>query len=683
VVNDQRKVQDARDKMRRAEQAAIVVVLLIAAALRFYALADLPLGLDQDEIINAIAIRGIIAGERPIFITAGWGREPVYAYAAAAIVSLTSDMALGMRLTTVMFSMVFLAVAYVTARRLFGRAVALMTLGWLALGFWPLMTSRAGERNILLALFTALTVYLFYRALRSNFNPSKERGAGFQVSNFKRRGSNLKFDIWYLRFDIWCLKFGLAGLALGAMLWTYQSSRIMPVVFLAFATYLAVWEPATFRVNWKGIAVFLVVGVLIASPLLIYLVTHPGAEVGDFKTQSLQALRQGDWEPMVSAAFGALGLFTVRGEIYWLHNIPGRPIFDWFSGVLFYVGLGMAVWQGLVRRRRECILLLLWLAIGLIPTMITDPPSHHRMANVMAAAYMLPAIGVDWIRHKLDALRFTFYVSRFALYATLIAFLLAWTGITTAHDFFGVWAIAPQVQDLRFAKLAQLSRDLDRDPDTSPVVVAGTYIEDIEPLVPVALMHRHDISFRWYAADSAQVVPGQVSQARYFDPASGLRSVDTDTLRRDLLTRASVAPDAWLAPPGDALPTFVGAPAVRPISFDGRVEFLGAEILPPHLVTYWRVLRDGSPSSTAMFVHLTTPDLKIIAQDDRLGFPTHSWRADDVFSQTFTLNIPASSISQTWIEIGIYDRPTKKRWEVTGAPGVNRVLAQWPVINGQ
>ena len=627
--------------IRNTEYPVVILLLLIAAALRFYALPDLPLGLDQDEIINAIAIRGIMAGERPVFITAGWGREPVYAYAAATMVSLAGDMVLGMRLTTVMLSMLFLVISYITASRLLGRTIGLMTLGWLTVSFWPLMTSRAGERNIMLALFTTLAVYLFHRALKS------------------RRISGIRY--W---------EYVIAGMALGATWWTYQSGRVMPLVFLLFVVYLAIRQRPQLQEKWKGILLFLVVGTLIASPLLIYLATHPGAETGDFKTQSLQALRQGNWKPMVSAALGALGLFTVRGEDYWLHNIPGRPIFDWLSGLLFYAGLGVAIWRGL-SGQQEHILLLLWLSVGLMPAMITDPPSHHRMANVMAAAYMLPALGAEQIGRALHARRCT-------LYALATALLLVWIGTTTRYDFFNVWAVASEVQDLHFARLAQLSRDLDRDPDTSPVVVAGTYIEDIEPLVPVALMKRHDISFRWHDTMSTLVIPGSVSRARYFDPDSGLRVEDTEATRRNILARASAAPNVWLAPPGDALPASVGAPATRPISFDNRVELVGIEIKPPGAVAHLRVLRDGTPSSTAMFVHLTTPDLKIIAQDDRLGFPTHSWRAGDVFTQAFTLNTLAPFASPAWLEIGIYDRATRQRWGVAGMPGVNRVLMQWP-----
>ena len=66
-----RNTQSAIRNTRPANWAAIVALLLVAAAFRFYALVDLPLGLDQDEIINAIAVRGILAGQRPIFITAG------------------------------------------------------------------------------------------------------------------------------------------------------------------------------------------------------------------------------------------------------------------------------------------------------------------------------------------------------------------------------------------------------------------------------------------------------------------------------------------------------------------------------------------------------------------------------------------------------------------------------------
>ncbi len=646
MIGDRGSERDDVVRVTSGEWAVVMLLLLVAAGLRLYALRDLPIGLDQDEIINAIAIRGILAGERPVFITAGWGREPMYVYGVALVVSWVGDMVLGLRLTTAMFSMLFLAVAYVTARRLLGRAIAWITLGWLAVSFWPLMTSRAGERNILLALFACLTIYGFDRAL------------GHQSRAIGWAG---------------------VGLALGVTLWTYQSSRIMPLVLVAYAVYLAIAQRALFRAHWKGMLVGLVVGVLVTSPLLIFLVTHPGAETGDFKTHSLRALQQGDWKPIVYAMLGTLALFTVRGEIYWLHNIPGRPIFDGLGSALFYLGWLALLWSTVVKRKAQHILLLLWLSLGLIPAMMTDPPSHHRMTNVMAAVYMLPALGAQMLAQLLDR-RISTQASRSMFYLAILL-VLASTALTTAHDFYRVWGIAPQVQDLRFARLAQLMRELENNPDRSPVVVRGIYIEDIEPLVPRALSDEPGLAFRWHDGTS-QVIPGQVSRARYFDPASGLLERDVDALRRQWLERARLAPEVWLAPPGDALPASVGMPAKRPITFASRVEFLGAEVMPSRLVTYWRVLRDGSPSSTAMFVHLTTPD-QIIAQDDRLGFPTHSWRVGDVFSQSFTLSVPQPPPGQAWIELGLYDRATGQRWQIDGAPGVTRVLLTGADVVGQ
>jgi len=376
-----RNTQYAIRTTRRTLWVAVIAILLVAAAFRFYALADLPLGLDQDEVINAIAVRDILAGQRPIFITAGWGREPIYVYAVAGVVSLFGDMTFAMRLTSALFSMLFLAVAYVTARRLFNRSIALMTLGWLAVGFWPLMTARAGERNMMLALFTTLTLYLFYRALLS--------------------GQRLR-------------DFALAGLSLGVTLWTYQTSRVIPLVLLSFAIYLALFQRKVSRASWKGILLCFVLAGLIASPLFLYLATHPGVEVGDFKTQSLRALEQGDWRPIISAALGTLGMFTVRGEAYWLHNIPGRPILDMLSSALLYAGLAVTIWRW---RRPGHALILLWLAIGLAPAMITDPPSHHRAASVMAAIYLLPALGADWLALALSSLRSTLHTPRSPLHA--------------------------------------------------------------------------------------------------------------------------------------------------------------------------------------------------------------------------------------------------------------------------
>ena len=57
------------------------------------------------------------------------------------------------------------------------------------------------------------------------------------------------------------------------------------------------------------------------------------------------------------------------------------------------------------------------------------------------------------------------------------------------------------------------------------------------------------------------------------------------------------------------------------------------------ILSAWRVLREGQPGSTAIFVHLLDEHDQIVAQDDRLGVPRHTWQPGDEFVQVQRLPI--------------------------------------------
>jgi len=69
-----------------------------------------------------------------------------------------------------------------------------------------------------------------------------------------------------------------------------------------------------------------------------------------------------------------LGMFTFHGDETDRYNLDGRPVFDWFNGLFFYLGLILV----LLRLRRSAdlagpaALLLLWLFFMLLPGFITD-----------------------------------------------------------------------------------------------------------------------------------------------------------------------------------------------------------------------------------------------------------------------------------------------------------------------
>src|SRR4051812_19198039 len=89
--------------------------------------------LDADEAIVGLMARHILAGERPSFY---WGQGymgPLEAYSAAALFALMGPSAVALKLAPVGYSLAFVLLSAVVARRLFGSSPALLAAAYLAL----------------------------------------------------------------------------------------------------------------------------------------------------------------------------------------------------------------------------------------------------------------------------------------------------------------------------------------------------------------------------------------------------------------------------------------------------------------------------------------------------------------------------------------------------------------------
>ena len=111
---------------------------------------------------------------------------------------------------------------------------------------------------------------------------------------------------------------------------------------------------------------------------------------------------------------------------------------------------------------------------------------------------------------------------------------------------------------------------------------------------------------------------------------------------------AAVAPALWLTgiEPGPAVP--------------------GAELT---VLTSWRT----GPArflSLAMFVHLLDANGAIVAQDDGLGYPPHTWQPGDRFLQLARLPLPPDLPPGAYtLQFGLYDRASGARWPLLGPDG--------------
>ena len=62
---------------------------------------------------------------------------------------------------------------------------------------------------------------------------------------------------------------------------------------------------------------------------------------------------------------------------------------------------------------------------------------------------------------------------------------------------------------------------------------------------------------------------------------------------------------------------------------------------------------------------------RLVAQDDRLGYPHHGWRPGDVFVQMHRITVPKETAPGKYqIKLGVYYRDTGARWSVAGGDAV-------------
>ena len=643
---------ESRAVPRYIEVPSVIAIVLIAIIFRFAQFNQVPPGLHYDEAIDAKLAQEIRAGSTPIYFEEGWGREPLYHYLVAFTLNFTPDPTTALRFTSALLGLIQLLAAYALFRSLFGVPTALIGAAWIAVLFWTVSTSRAGLRNITLTTLATLTAWAFWR-----------------VYTAARTKTQAAATVRRLPFASWILP----GILLGLTVYTYQPSRVVPLIFIGFAAYLWLFQRAEFRSSWRGFSSLLLIAVAVAGPLIGFLVTHPNAETGRaFQTEPIRALLSGNVQPAVETAVATLKMFTVEGggDPQILYNLSGRPLFIGLGSLLFALGLIVSVARW---KKPEYAFMLLWLIITLLPNMLTAPaPFFYRAIAAQTPVAWLPAIGSYWLStrfHRPDA--------EHARRSTVSAFVaglitlaaLAQTAITTWQDYFEVWGHNDEVRFQYSAALTDIAHTLNATPDHSPVAVSSFFIEDADPVIMSQTLTRHDVAVRWFDARQAIVVTADATTQRLampsftpLDPtlqAEFLSGVEPITWTKDFklyvlnVSQFRQKIEAWTC---QACPT----------TFDNTITLIGLQTtLADKVLTIqsaWRVARDGQPVSSAIFVHLLRADGQFAAGDDRLGVPPHTWQVGDEFVQMHRLSIADLAPGVYTLELGLYDRGNNRRW---------------------
>ncbi|MFW6070283.1 MAG: ArnT family glycosyltransferase [bacterium] len=614
----------------------LLLALVVAAALRFWALDSAPPGLYRDEAHNGLDALRVLNGEHAVFFETNNGREPAYIYLTALSVALFGRTVLALRLAAAVAGVIATYAVYRLADVWVGRRAGLFAAWLWAITLWPVHLSRLGLRPILLPLFLALTFWVGTLAYRRQ------------------------------RAWLWLL----AGALYGAAFYTYLAVRFTPLLLLLFLSYLLLTRPRSARRLWPGLLLFAVAALAALLPLLLYTLQAPDLLLG--RTQQVSILspqvNNGDlWGTLLRHVGRGAGLFLWQGDTIVRHNVPGRPLFDLYMALPFLLGVVCCLRRW---RQAPAAALLLWATVMLGPTILAeDPPHFLRAVGVLPAALILPAVGLSklWEWPKLPG----------ALRRGFVLVLASGALINTVADYVH-YAREPETALLFETAARELAQQINSEAE-EVAVFADRRFREGWPSVPFLVQPAQQV--RWFRPDEGLPSPA-LPAAVYAWPYERLDYVPAAltppvvvTVDEGALARGDLEPEAY--PLYVRFQASAVAPAPPLAHFAGQVALHDADatLLSPtrlQVDLYWSSL-SAVDDPLVSFVHVVQGG-ELLGQDDgplaRGYWPTDSWRPQQIVRdrRVIELDDKYDSMHQE-ISVGLYDALTQDRLPVQTPAG--------------
>ncbi|MBI3305295.1 glycosyltransferase family 39 protein [Candidatus Parcubacteria bacterium] len=470
------------------------IILVVAIFFRFWQFTEFPPGLYPDEAVNGVnGLQAVETGNYQVFYPDNNGREGLWMNVQGLVSKALGPSPWALRVPSMVIGVLTVLGLFLLVRELVGDEVALVSAALLATSFWHTVFSRMAFRAILLPF---VLTYLFY----------------FLVRGLKRgRGSD----------------FVGAGFFFGLGFHTYISYRIVPLLLVALFGVLIwlkrrkVWQPIFCAPC--AVSLMLIVGLVVATPMLLYLIQHPedwSGRTGGISVWSAQS----PLKAVLISTAATLGQFNVLGDRNWRHNFPGRPELFWPAGIMMLVGLAITFRTAfrIFRAKpaappseetvRPChsnilvydsgngwlVIFGAWLMLGwffalMVPAILTREGLPHALRTIgtIPPAYAFAGVGtwltwkalrrkvlgglegflerdpnLEFLRSRLNRIRRWFGV--------LLATFLLWVAGSEGVTYFVRWAPHPRVADAFAAHQTELANYINAaEPDISIYVVVN------------------------------------------------------------------------------------------------------------------------------------------------------------------------------------------------------------------
>jgi MYXO-CTERM domain-containing protein len=335
-----------------------LAVIILAAAVRFAAMASQPGGLYPDEGAEALDAHQLlhVAGFHPVFFQDDAGREALFAYLVAIAFRVWGESTTVLRGVSATIGVLAVAALYPALRR-YGRAAALAGMAWAAGALWLICISRDGMRNILVPLLAALVIWALLR-----------------WADRPGRGTAL-----------------VAGAVAGAGLWTYQPLKLTPLLVALWLLWIRSQDRARFQALRSGLGWAVLAYVVIATPMLATAILDPVHYFG--RAAGVSPLNPANHGiDLLAHTLQTLGMFAVTGDPNSRHNVASLPLLGW--PLLALAGAGAyRCW----RRRSDpaYVLLLIGIPVFLLPPLLgIDGWTPHFLRSVGLAPFLAGLIGI-------------------------------------------------------------------------------------------------------------------------------------------------------------------------------------------------------------------------------------------------------------------------------------------------
>ena len=636
--------------LRHSHKIVLTLILLTAAFLRISGFVAI--GPEHDEVANWLIDKSILGGQHGVYFTEAYGHEAGFHYWQTLFVWLVGDNLIALRTPAALMGLLSVAITYALNRRLFGRDFAILATAIIAALFMPVFYSRLALRAISLPVTAGLS-------------------ACFMWDYF------IKEERRYL--------FGAALLA-GLSSYTYLASRTLPLFFVGFLLYIAIFHRQLFKSTWRDWLLFAAVYLLVSLPLILFLQNPQNIEVRTGEIDGpMRALLAGDFRPALQNTLAILAGFGFSGDPLWRQGVAFKPIFEPVFATLFYAGLLISLWR--IRDIRYGFLLI-WLAASIIPSVATvDAPSTIRMILMLPVTGSFPIVVI----HEIGAF-FGFSFSRtqvignsgfvhsypqlstrnsqlsttkmsFTLISALTVIILLFYGGRSARDLWTTWPNSSEVQFVWQQSLTEIGRDIDLTQEITQVSIAGWTPESMDdPTIELVLKNDSVLRRHFGRVGEIQtvIVPsGNANRYAIYRPA-------------DLPSHPSL--DKLLMQQHQTTTTedFVAYSAENSIQFDfievdqlfrsgsnNELFFNGyqfAESADPNLmelITFWEVgsFPASAEPDTKLFLHLVDTDGNLLTQHDGLNAPHRFWQTGDTLIQVHQL---AKHANGAELRIGVY-----------------------------